>query len=330
MTGALTSIELARLLDFSAELQAVEHLADLPRALLPALLRLVDADVSGWNDIDTQASSFQGYLYPDESSAAAFADLSDLEEQPPLLRHFQQHPSSGPTRISDVCSSRQWHQTAAYTEVYRRYGIESQIGFPVTTTATRIGAVVLNRATGDFTDAAILVLAAARRHIEIAHRRLLRDAARTAARAALGPDAGWLVTDATGIVIDFDGTAAVLFDDSGLALEPGRTLPRPPGAVSIAEIDCRLAPGAGTGRRYYAVRPTVSPQSIGLTRRQYQVLCCVADGATVDSAARALGISSYTLATHLRDAYAALGVAGRLAALNTLRAHGLAPQPVVR
>jgi DNA-binding CsgD family transcriptional regulator len=75
----------------------------------------------------------------------------------------------------------------------------------------------------------------------------------------------------------------------------------------------------------FAVRPVVEPAALGLTPRQYAALCAVADGASVRVAARRLNVSPHTLATHLRDAYAVLGVSGRLAAINVLRQRGLLP-----
>mgnify|MGYP001547287610 CR=1 FL=1 len=106
MTRALAAGDLRAVLEFSAELQAVERLADLPEVLLPALLRLVDADLAGWNDIDLRTASFDGYLYPDQRAASAFAELSELPEEPPLLSHFRRHPPVRAARISDVCDRR--------------------------------------------------------------------------------------------------------------------------------------------------------------------------------------------------------------------------------
>lgn len=310
---------LRALLEFATELQAVERLSELPDVLLPALLRLVGADLAGWNDIDLASGTFDGHLWPDRSSAAAFAGLSELPDPPPLLSHFAHHPQAAPARISDVCDQRTWHATPAYVEVYRRFGVEAQIAFPVTATATRIGAVALNRDRLDFTDAERDLLEAARPQIEIAHRRLLRTAARETARTALGTDTGWLLIDGAGRIVDLDAAAAALLAAGGCDAEPGRHLAGLPGGV----VHRRLDGPADDGTILLAVRPGTSPAALGLTPRQYDVLRAVADGATAAIAARRLGISPHTLTTHLRDAYAALGVTGRVAALEALRKHGL-------
>jgi DNA-binding CsgD family transcriptional regulator len=318
MPGRLSARGLRAVLGFSAELQAVERLADLPDVLLPALLRLVDADLAGWNDIDLATGTFDGYLYPDQRSTAAFAGLSELEEPPPLLAHFERHPQAPSARISDVCDRRTWHASPAYVEVYRHFGIEAQIAFPVTTTPTRIGAVAMNRARLDFSDTERDLLDAVRPQVEIAHHRLVHGAAREAAIGALGPESGWIMLDDHGTVVELDPVAAELLDRAGVRCEPGSPLPRIPAQLAVRRLD-----GYDGNPAVLAVRNAIAPQALGLTARQYDALLAVADGATVAAAARRLDISPQTLATHLRDAYAVLGVSGRLAAINVLREHGL-------
>lgn len=324
MTSALAARDLRSLLDFSAELQAAEQIADLPGVLLPALLRMIDADLAGWNDIDLDTGTIDGHLYPDSSSASAFAGLSALSEEPPLLTHYRLHPEDRASRISDVCSQRAWHASPAYVDVYRHYGIEYQIGLPITTTATRIGAIALNRGTGDFSGTDRDVVTAARQIVETVHRRLLHTAAREAAIAALGPDAGWLLADDSGTVVDLGRAAANLLAAHGVRVEAGRPLaPLPPG-VNACVLGGEFAT-AHEGTTLFALRAVASPRSLGLTPRQHDALLAVADGSTVSAAARRLDISPQTLATHLRDAYAVLGVSGRIAAINALREHGLLP-----
>jgi len=323
MATALAARDLRALLDFSAELQTLERLADLPDVLLPALLRLVDAELVGWNDIDLRSGSFAGHLYPDDSSATAFAELSTLPDEPPLVAHFRVRPNAPAVRISDVCDRRTWHNTPAYVEVYRHYGIETQIGLPITTTATRLGGIAMNRGPSDFSDAERDVLSEARSLVERAHRRLLRTAAREAALGALGPNAGWLLVDAAGTVVDLGSVAVELLSAHRVAVEPGHQLPRLPAGLQLRRLDGEF--GAGQDSALYGVRPAVAPEKLGLTARQFEALLAVADGSTVAAAARRLDISPQTLTTHLRDAYAVLGVSGRLAAINVLRAYGLLP-----
>jgi DNA-binding CsgD family transcriptional regulator len=321
MATGLAARDLRALLDFSAQLQTLERLADLPDVLLPALLRLIDADLAGWNDIDLRNGSFSGHLYPDQTSASAFAELSALTDEPPLLTHFRLRPQSSAARISDVCDRRTWHNTPAYVEVYRHYGIETQIGLPITTTATRFGGIAMNRGATDFSDAERDVLSEARCLIESAHRRLLRTAARQAALGALGPGTGWLLVTDTGTVADLGSEAADLLAAHRVLIEPGQRLPRLPAELCLHKLDGEF--GRGYETTLYGIRPAVAPETLGLTVRQYDALLAVADGSTVAAAARRLDISPQTLATHLRDAYASLGVNGRLAAINLLRTKGL-------
>lgn len=324
MTSGLAARDLRALLGFGDALQSVERLPQLPEILLPALLKLVDADLAGWNDIDLTTTTFDGYLFPDPSQAVVLRALSRLADEPPLLVHFRKHSTVQATRISDVCDRRAWHAHPTYVEVYRRFGIERQIGLPVTATPTRIGAVAMNRDRQDFSDRDRDVLSAAHHIIEGSHRRLVRASAREEAVGALGADAGWIAIDPDGVVADFGQVAHELAQRCSVALEHGRRLPVMPPDLTVRWLEARSWRGDG-GLSLLAIGPSAEPAGLGLTRRQYEALCAVADGATVRVAARRLDVSPPTLATHLRDAHAALGVSSRVAALNLLRRHGLLP-----
>jgi DNA-binding CsgD family transcriptional regulator len=64
---------------------------------------------------------------------------------------------------------------------------------------------------------------------------------------------------------------------------------------------------------------TTQRTGVRLTPRQREVLEAVSTGATSAAAARALGMTTRTLSKHLENAYAALGVNSRIAALAVLR-----------
>lgn len=326
MTRGLAARDLRALLGFGDALQSVERLAQLPDVLLPALLELVDADQAGWNDIDLTTMTFDGFLFPDPSRAAVLTELSRLADEPPLLAYLRQHPKAQATRISDVCDRRTWHAHPTYVEVYRSFRIEQQIGLPVTSTPTRMAALAMNRDGQDFSDRDRAVLSVARRTIEASHRRLVRTAAAEAAVAELGADADWIAVDRDGVAVEFGQGASQLLRACGIDLEAGRRLPAVPPELTVRRLAARPWKG-DDDVSLLAIRPSVEPASLGLTRRQYDALRAVADGATVRVAARRLDISAPTLATHLRDAHAALGVSSRVAALNLLRRRGLLPEP---
>jgi len=71
-----------------------------------------------------------------------------------------------------------------------------------------------------------------------------------------------------------------------------------------------------------AAIPAESAQLLGLTARQAESLVAIADGATVQMAARSLGVTAKTLENHLQAAYLRLGVSNRTAALARLRSVG--------
>uniref|UniRef100_UPI00278C483F response regulator transcription factor n=1 Tax=Streptomyces venezuelae TaxID=54571 RepID=UPI00278C483F len=61
----------------------------------------------------------------------------------------------------------------------------------------------------------------------------------------------------------------------------------------------------------------------GLTAREAEVLRLVAEGGTDKDIARALVISEHTVARHLNNAFAKLGVGSRASAAASAYAHGL-------
>lgn len=75
-------------------------------------------------------------------------------------------------------------------------------------------------------------------------------------------------------------------------------------------------------RRTKWVNDHSSSQSRSLTEGERRVVYLIADGHTDKSAAKALGISVNTVGTHLRSAYAKLGVQSRVQLTNALRERG--------
>ncbi|MEU3608510.1 helix-turn-helix transcriptional regulator, partial [Streptomyces sp. NPDC035033] len=74
-----------------------------------------------------------------------------------------------------------------------------------------------------------------------------------------------------------------------------------------------------------SIRPAAARPRLpgGLTAREAEVLRLVAGGATNKGVARALVISEHTVARHLNNVFAKLGVSSRAAATAWAFAHGL-------
>ncbi|NBC32930.1 MAG: response regulator [Alphaproteobacteria bacterium] len=68
---------------------------------------------------------------------------------------------------------------------------------------------------------------------------------------------------------------------------------------------------------------TVSESSFGLTGREYQVLCCLADGLSNKEIARRLQIAEVTVKVHLGRVYRKIGVQNRANAMRFAWEHGV-------
>ena len=79
-------------------------------------------------------------------------------------------------------------------------------------------------------------------------------------------------------------------------------------------------PRARAGARARVAEPEREPS---LTPRQHEVLRLLADGASTEEVAAALGLSEETVRNHIRQLLRRLGVHSRLAAVAYARRHGL-------
>ena len=71
------------------------------------------------------------------------------------------------------------------------------------------------------------------------------------------------------------------------------------------------------------VAPTAADETHGLTRRETEVLRLVASGETNRAIADSLVISEHTVARHVQNIFAKLGVSSRTAASAFAHGHGL-------
>jgi DNA-binding CsgD family transcriptional regulator len=306
------------LLEVTEELLAVERIGQLAEVILPAMLRLVAADAVGWNDIDLRRGVVTGAVLPDRAAERAFDGLNQIGPgEHPLIEHFALHPDSPATTMSDVCSSADWRSSELYRDIFRPFGWETQLAITFPGTPDRTAGVAFNRDARDFSERDRDVLTAARPFVHSTFRRLVRAEAREAAIVRLGDNAGWISVDRDGLVIDLGPAAADVAAGCHVRLEPGEPLPAFPKDVAVREV------ARDDGTVVVCVCPRSSAQELGLTQRQVEALRALAGGDTVAAAARRLDISPRTLAKHLENAYSALGVTNRVAALSRIRDAGL-------
>jgi DNA-binding CsgD family transcriptional regulator len=101
---------------------------------------------------------------------------------------------------------------------------------------------------------------------------------------------------------------------------PSRQVSHPGGLLQeiLAEVDVE-----GTTYRLSRLRQRPRPGSISLTPRESDIIRLVAKGMPTKAIGNALGISGWTVLTHLRRVFARLGVNSRAAMIARLSDEGL-------
>lgn len=310
------------------------------------LPRLVRSDLSAYCEIDPLQQASTNWLDRPEVNTPEAARIweSHMLEMP-VLAHYLQTGDGRAFKVTDFVSQRRFRDTGVYTDHYRPKRIEYVLATWVPSPRVAIG-IGLHRQTGDFTDDERLLLELLRPHLIQGWRnaqmvtRLEREA--RVARALAGLHSSVAVLDERGNASFVGDRARMLFASHFPA--PDGPLPEPVGrwaralaaeyGRNVDEVPSRSAPllHDADGRRL-VVRPFFratgmvliveerrrrDPQllgSLGLTRRECEVLTWVAEGKTNGDIAAILGCAEKTVEKHLEHVYRKLDVPNRAAAV---------------
>ena len=319
------------------------ELTDLPsfRTGVLALLReLVGCELASYNEIGTNAGEVFIVADPAESLNAGdemLETFAELALQNPLAAHCARTGETRALRLSDFISRRKLHALDLYNHVYRHIDTEYQLAFTVPTRGQIVG-ITLNRARRDFDERELALLQAARTIIIPAYRNL-HDRARLEAilRASDGEGPGPLAI----LLVEQSGLLAPVHDRAERLLRRLSGDPRTIDALrgwaglqrhkqmgggaplrlqtTERELEAHYLHGTPGSLDAIAIRPPADSRSqalrsLGLTRRQTEVLHQLWQGATNAEVALTLNISEHTVRHHLEDIYRQLGVKSRVAA----------------
>jgi DNA-binding CsgD family transcriptional regulator len=243
--------------------------------------------------------------------------------------------------LSDFLSARELHRLELYQDLYRVVGTEDQIAFGLLPEGPAIG-IALNRPRRNFSERDRTVLDVLRPHVELGYR-----SANGRQRAATLIDALESGVEAAGAsAVVFDGRGELLHvgaraGEMLMAYVDGRLgsaaslpthisawLDAHRGGVSVTtltvsgphgHLELRLLPRASADdpavllvEEHAQHPPRVDClQTLGLSRRQGEVLQLLATGRRNDAIARELAISVGTVRKHLEHIYVRLGVRSR-------------------
>ena len=349
--GRLTQRDLRALGACVTEIYALLDLDTFREHVVRAIAKVVPAEVITYTEIGRRGQPTVRVLHP---ARAVTSDLMRAFEhhrhEHPLIKHFSDNPHGRAAKISDFLTQREFRRLGLYDEFFRQIGVDHQMVVGLPAPAPRVVGVALNRSGLDFSERDRLLLSALRPHIIQALRNaesfsqmkgevaLVLQGLEEIGRGIvlLGPDDGirsatrlarqWLTTyfghraerakrlpDALERWVRFQRTTV---NGSGDVLSARKPL--------IVEGEARrlvvrLIPASGGGlllleQRHTAPSPA-SFESLGLSRREAEVLAWVAQGKTDAVIGTILSLSSRTVAKHLEHIYQRLGVENRSAAV---------------
>jgi DNA-binding CsgD family transcriptional regulator len=159
MVVPLRSLRRAVLLvDSLADLHDPDDFAGL---VLPQLVRLVGCDVITYNEIGLDPGKVRVVDHPRGARIAALtAAFTAHVHEHPLVAHHRAMADTGPAKISDFLSQRQFHRLGLYCDFYRPLAVEHQMAIALPAPANQVIGIALNRSSTDFTetDRAVLTI----------------------------------------------------------------------------------------------------------------------------------------------------------------------------
>ncbi|HWJ43313.1 MAG TPA: helix-turn-helix transcriptional regulator [Solirubrobacterales bacterium] len=334
----LPARDLHAALAFVDEAHSFADLDSFRGGILPGLEKLVPCDLVGYNEVPGDGDALV-ITHPDPPLAIAGEALGRLAHQHPLIA-VQANGDDRTYKISDFLSRREFHALELYDELYRLLEAEDQIAFGLP--GPMVIGIAMNRDRRSFSERDRTMLDLLRPHLARAHARLrerehlkrtieilergLRE--RDTAVLALGPDGA--IAAAGGAALDLLG--------SYFGSRQGATLPprlsewlagapaTGPSPLTVEGSRGQLTVRADSGEagvflvlEERCVASAEALRSLGLTRRQSEVLHLLALGRGTGTIAAELFISPQTVRKHLEHIYRRLGVNTREAAVQTAR-----------
>jgi DNA-binding CsgD family transcriptional regulator len=319
------------------------------------LRALVPSDMAAWVETYTDRPQAEAIASPHDLLPDGPRRFARIRDDHPILAHFERSGDGSAVKLSDFFAPAQYRRLRFYQEFFRPAGVEHQLSMALPRRGPRLIRITLNRLRCDFGERDRLVLNLVRLHVAQAHQNAEAferiDAERSdLERAAETLDVGVIVVRGRGRVAYMnprareqlaayfaphpvrhgslpDAIAGWLAAHPRPCVDDDLPQPRQPLVVerdgsrleirSLAEPDrCLLV----LRERITRIAPR-SLESLGLTRRQAEVLAWVAQGKANSEIAWILEISPNTVARHLEAIFATLGVETRTAAAAEVFAH---------
>ena len=339
------------LLGFLETTAAVQDLDGFRTHLAHSIQDLIPCDIVTYNEIDLVRDQATYLVDPIEAIPAEMSIVfNEFRKEHPLIEYYTGAHDGQAVRLSDFLSTNQFHRLGLYAEFFGRLAVEHQIAFVLPAPSSCVVGVALNRSSHDFDELERTLLNLARPHLVRFYRQAQEVTLLRAGLAESGQEMvmlrrdGWSIetSDRAGLWLTcYAGEPDARRDRLPEALRRWVMLQRlrfgghelPSGsAVSVFQIE----DGSSLSVRYLIANPVSerdalllhrrpadlsrdSIVSLGLSRRESELLRGVASGLTNLELAERHSISERTVEKHLSHVYFKLGVETRTAAV--ARAH---------
>lgn len=353
--------DLDGILSFLREMYSRPDLEGFANRLVSALPGLVPSEWTSYNEVDLQrqANTYVIDPIPPDASELALAFERHILDHP-LISHQQELRDGQALKTSDFLTQTEFHRLGLYGEFFRKLDVEYQMAVVLPSSSPLVIGVAVNRGRRDFSERERLTLDLVRPHLLQAREsagtmtRLARDV--NLARLALEESGRgivsltekgrvrWSTEQARSLLSEYfepPSAADRLPDSLSRWVERQRlpfssdNIPPPHGPLILARrekrLTARLAPGGYSDtddllilEERSMVLSTETLESLGLTRREVEVLALAARGRTNEQLASELFISPGTARKHLEHINQKLGAASRTEAIaRALEASGL-------
>lgn len=341
MIEDLSRAQLVRAMELVGELGQLRQLCDFPRTVVALLRSLIACDHASWNVIELQSGRATLVVDPPDTVWAGGAEhFARLGEQNAMLAHVARTGDRHAHLLSAFMSRRALHRTELYADVYRRIPMEYQLAMALRSPLPPSGhppevlGLSLGRIRRDFTEAERCLLQTLRPHLDSTLERL-HERALLEATIAADPQhsSRWLLLVDNGGMVAWASPAAA----RDLGIEPGTALPTPlrcwitmdPAArnggadltLDGLPVRARLVRDAHPELDALHLSPVTEHvpaeklRSLGLTRRQADVLELAIQGRTAAQIAEELALSRRTVEKHFDGIYTRLRASNRTQAI---------------
>jgi DNA-binding CsgD family transcriptional regulator len=346
--GLLNQSDLRPLLKFMTEIYSVRGSDEFIRCIVSGIPKLIPSKITTYDEMETSKGRSKNWGVPEGIITPEYQQAWErVMLGHPVLRHFQRTGESKALRISDFQTASQFHGTALYKDHCRPLGVEDELCLAFAGRGPVTNLLALHRGR-QFSERDRLMLDIVGPHIIQAWRNAqvtedLKRELRLVERAVAQPNRGavllsgdWRVRFATDTarkwLADYFGACRgahrlpelleSLIKYQTTAARQARMLTAPSEPLVVHREGRHLVIGLlsdsdGALLILEEQETGISPsslRSLGLTRRESEVLAEMAMGKTDADIAATLGMSPKTVHKHLEHIYRCLNVQTRTAA----------------